>query len=95
MREIAALPLAEDIPIAFNSTRMGPRGISWRSDKPAELCWMEVSTLCGKSHAGLYGKRCSLHARCCTYTQVVEVVLSKRLYMISSPALTGAKCNLQ
>lgn len=36
MREIAALPLAEDIPVAFDSCRRGPRGIEWRDDKPAE-----------------------------------------------------------
>lgn len=42
VRELAALPLAEDIPIAFNSTRRGPRGISWRSDKAAELSWIEA-----------------------------------------------------
>ena len=27
LRELAALPLAEDIPIVHNSTRMGPRSI--------------------------------------------------------------------
>ncbi len=37
MREIAALPLAEDIPVAFDSCRKGPRGIEWRDDKPAEV----------------------------------------------------------
>ncbi|KAG2482623.1 hypothetical protein HYH03_018465 [Edaphochlamys debaryana] len=42
VREIAALPLAEDIPIAFNSCRAGPRGISWRDDAPAEIYWMEA-----------------------------------------------------
>ena len=36
MREIADLPLAEDIPTAFDSCRKGPRGIEWRDDKPAE-----------------------------------------------------------
>ncbi|KAK9805982.1 hypothetical protein WJX73_010840 [Symbiochloris irregularis] len=41
VREVAALPLAEDIPITFNSTRKGPRNIEWRADKPAELCWIE------------------------------------------------------
>jgi hypothetical protein len=39
--ELAALPLAEDIPIAFNSCRKGPRGIDWRDDKPAEIYWAE------------------------------------------------------
>lgn len=42
MRKVAHLPLAEDIPIAFNSCRKGPRGISWRDDRPAELTWTEA-----------------------------------------------------
>ncbi len=42
MREVSYLPLALDIPVAFNSCRKGPRGLEWRSDKPAELCWMEA-----------------------------------------------------
>jgi len=37
VREIADLPLAEDIPVAFDSCRKGPRGIEWRDDKPAEV----------------------------------------------------------
>lgn len=41
VKELAALPLAEDIPIAFNAVRKGPRAVSWRDDKPAELCWIE------------------------------------------------------
>ncbi len=39
VKEICDLPLAEDIPIAFNSTRKGRRGIDWRSDKPSTLYW--------------------------------------------------------
>ena len=42
VREISYLPLALDIPVAFNSCRKGPRGLEWRSDKPAELAWMEA-----------------------------------------------------
>lgn len=86
VRQLASLPLAEDIPIAFNSCRTGeatsvsvarvvlhaawleracvpvipcarlrachaepvrfpcagPRGVSWRDDKPAELSWIEA-----------------------------------------------------
>ncbi|CAG9466348.1 unnamed protein product [Pedinophyceae sp. YPF-701] len=38
---IADLPLAEDIPIAFNSCRKGPRQVGWRDDKPATLYWAE------------------------------------------------------
>ena len=41
IKEIANLPLAENIPLAFDSCREGPRGISWRDDKPAELVWTE------------------------------------------------------
>ena len=39
LREIAYLPLAEDIPIDFNSCRKGPRSIEWRDDKPSELIY--------------------------------------------------------
>lgn len=39
VKEICDLPLAEDIPITFNSTRKGRRGVNWRSDKPASLYW--------------------------------------------------------
>ena len=42
VREVAHLPLAEDIPIAFNSCRKGPRGVCWRDDRPAELTWTEA-----------------------------------------------------
>ena len=42
MREIAYLPLAGDIPVAFNSCRKGPRSLGWRDDKPAELYWAEA-----------------------------------------------------
>ena len=41
VQEIAYLPLAEDIPIAFNSCRKGPRSLGWRDDRPAELTWIE------------------------------------------------------
>jgi hypothetical protein len=42
VRELANLPLAEEIPIATNACRKGPRGLSWRDDKAAELTWMEA-----------------------------------------------------
>jgi len=42
VRQVADLPLAEDIPIVHNSTRQGPRAINWRSDKPSELYWTEA-----------------------------------------------------
>lgn len=42
VREICTLPLAEDIPIAFNSVRKGRRSVGWRADKPASLYWVET-----------------------------------------------------
>lgn len=41
IKEIANLPLALHIPLAFDSCRAGPRGISWRDDKPHEVTWAE------------------------------------------------------
>lgn len=41
IREIAQLPLALDIPLAFDSCRKGPRSMTWRDDKPSELVWVE------------------------------------------------------
>ena len=42
LSEICYLPLAEDIPITFNSVRKGPRSLDWRDDKAAELSWIET-----------------------------------------------------
>ncbi|KAH9318747.1 hypothetical protein KI387_020516, partial [Taxus chinensis] len=42
VREICNLPLAEDIPIAFNSVRKGIRSLCWRPDKPSSLFWAET-----------------------------------------------------
>ncbi|KAL7200326.1 hypothetical protein ACSBR1_032283 [Camellia fascicularis] len=42
IRELCDLPLAEDIPIAFNSVRKGMRSINWRADKPSTLYWVET-----------------------------------------------------
>lgn len=47
IREVAALPLALDIPLAFDSCRTGPRNIGWRDDKPAELVWAECQVRFG------------------------------------------------
>lgn len=41
VRTIADLPLAEDIPVAFDSCRKGPRHVEWRDDRPAEVAWIE------------------------------------------------------
>jgi dipeptidyl aminopeptidase/acylaminoacyl peptidase len=42
LREIADLPLREEIPIARGSVATGPRQVQWRADAPAELCWAEA-----------------------------------------------------
>ncbi|TKY61708.1 glutamyl endopeptidase [Spatholobus suberectus] len=42
IRELCDLPLAEDIPIAFNSVRKGMRSINWRADRPSTLYWVET-----------------------------------------------------
>ncbi len=40
--KVADLPLADNIPITFGSTRPGRRNISWRSDQGATLAWVEA-----------------------------------------------------
>ncbi|XP_047315858.1 probable glutamyl endopeptidase, chloroplastic isoform X2 [Impatiens glandulifera] len=42
VRQLCDLPLAENIPIAFNSVRKGMRSINWRADKPSMLYWVET-----------------------------------------------------
>lgn len=39
---VADLPLAEEIPINFDSVRDGKRSTGWRADKPAVLYWVEA-----------------------------------------------------
>jgi dipeptidyl aminopeptidase/acylaminoacyl peptidase len=41
-RRIADLPLAEEIPVAFDAVRTGPRDFDWRDDAPATLVWVEA-----------------------------------------------------
>jgi dipeptidyl aminopeptidase/acylaminoacyl peptidase len=42
VREIADLPLRDEIPIAFGSVATGPRDVGWRADTPASLLWAEA-----------------------------------------------------
>ncbi|KVI12548.1 Peptidase S9, prolyl oligopeptidase, catalytic domain-containing protein [Cynara cardunculus var. scolymus] len=42
MKTLCDLPVAEDIPIAFNSVRKGMRSLNWRADKPSTLYWVET-----------------------------------------------------
>ena len=41
VKRLADLPLARDIPLAFDSCREGPRSVGWRDDKPHEVTWVE------------------------------------------------------
>ena len=66
VREIAYLPLAEDIPIAFNSCRKGPRSLGWRDDRPAELTWIECQVSPALHH---------LHAVMCLRKGLASLVL--------------------
>ena len=38
VKQIADLPLADQVPIAYASVRTGPRSATWRADAPATLC---------------------------------------------------------
>lgn len=42
VKQVADLPLAEEIPIAFDAVPTGPRSFGWRSDAPATLYWVEA-----------------------------------------------------
>jgi len=41
VKRIADLPLATNIPLAFDSCREGPRSVGWRDDKPHTVTWVE------------------------------------------------------
>lgn len=42
VRQVADLPLQEEIPISFDSVAAGPRNHAWRDDAPATLTWVEA-----------------------------------------------------
>jgi dipeptidyl aminopeptidase/acylaminoacyl peptidase len=42
VRQIADLPLAEEVPIGFMAVPTGPRSFGWRADAPATLYWTEA-----------------------------------------------------
>jgi dipeptidyl aminopeptidase/acylaminoacyl peptidase len=42
VKQIADLPLAEEVPIGFGAVPTGPRDFNWRSDTPATLYWAEA-----------------------------------------------------
>ena len=39
---VADLPLADDVPVSFDSVRTGRRIVGWRTDRPATLYWVEA-----------------------------------------------------
>jgi dipeptidyl aminopeptidase/acylaminoacyl peptidase len=39
---VSDLPLAEEVPVAFDAVPTGPRSVQWRSDADAELVWVEA-----------------------------------------------------
>ncbi|NIO27718.1 MAG: prolyl oligopeptidase family serine peptidase [Candidatus Latescibacteria bacterium] len=42
VKQIADLPLAEEVPIGFGAVPTGPRSFEWLSNEPAALCWVEA-----------------------------------------------------
>lgn len=42
VRNIADIPLAENIPVSFDAVREGAREFNWRADVPATLYWVEA-----------------------------------------------------
>ena len=42
IRQLADIPLSENIPKGFGATRKGPRSFNWRNDVPATLYWVEA-----------------------------------------------------
>lgn len=42
VHQLADLPLADNLSTKFDAVRTGPRGVFWRSDRPACLYWVEA-----------------------------------------------------
>ncbi|HZG44075.1 MAG TPA: DPP IV N-terminal domain-containing protein, partial [Longimicrobium sp.] len=42
VRQVADIPLTDDLPSSFDAVPVGPRGVEWRSDAPATLVWAEA-----------------------------------------------------
>lgn len=42
VRQVADLPLRENIPVGYGSVATGPRSFTWRHDAPATLVWVEA-----------------------------------------------------
>lgn len=42
VKDLATIPLADNLPKGFDAVRQGPRSFGWRSDTPATLYWAEA-----------------------------------------------------
>jgi dipeptidyl aminopeptidase/acylaminoacyl peptidase len=42
VKQLASLPLRDDVPPQFDAVAPGPRSAQWRSDKPATVAWVEA-----------------------------------------------------
>lgn len=42
VKQIADLPLADQVPVDFDAVAPGPRDVEWRADKPAVIAWAEA-----------------------------------------------------
>ncbi len=42
VKQLADLPLRDDVPPQFDAVAPGPRSAQWRSDKPATVAWVEA-----------------------------------------------------
>jgi dipeptidyl aminopeptidase/acylaminoacyl peptidase len=42
VKQIADIPLADQVPVDFDAVRTGPRDFEWRADQPATLVWAEA-----------------------------------------------------
>lgn len=42
VRQIAELPLRDNVPTPFDAVAPGPRSVQWRADTPATLAWVEA-----------------------------------------------------
>ena len=42
VRQVADIPLADEVPIGRDAVTTGPRSVQWRADAPATLAWVEA-----------------------------------------------------
>jgi len=42
VKQLAEIPLGDNIPVGFSSAIVGPRGHNWRADQPSTIYWIEA-----------------------------------------------------